>query len=51
VHSHHWVEAGQLQPGDKVETVTGDLTIDRVHTYYVLAGKRRSWSIIITAAT
>ncbi|WP_328606858.1 polymorphic toxin-type HINT domain-containing protein [Amycolatopsis sp. NBC_00345] len=53
--SHHWVEAGQLQPGDKFETLTGnltitkvragveqgttyDLTIDSVHTYYVLAG-------------
>lgn len=54
--SHHWVEAGQLQPGDKFDTprgnltitrvsssvergVTYDLTIDGVHTYYVLAGR------------
>ncbi|WP_406642531.1 Hint domain-containing protein [Amycolatopsis sp. WGS_07] len=51
----HWVEAGQLQPGDRVSVpggtatirrvaryqdsgLTYDLTIDGLHTYYVLAG-------------
>jgi RHS repeat-associated protein len=30
--SHHWVEAGELQPGDKFETLTGNLTIAKVRS-------------------